>query len=392
MKSATLLTLILIGCVAGDGAWKENTVYTYRLSAKTYKHLSQSNTDLIGVISRAYLSIRPQSADLLIGQITQAEYGKVTHKIAEETNWDNEKLENYRLEKPFAIHMDNGVIRSLSVDNSTSNYEINQLKVIVSQLQVDTNAQNHIGFSDNQLPRKDRDNAFYKTMEPLVTGNCETVYDISPIPDYVIQSHPELAPLPELKGADQFIQIAKSRTYDNCHETSGYLLDIAGRKDSSAVKMGQNRFHLNEKRRIVISGTLENYTIQSSVTTNEVRDDNSTILSDYVNVTLQSVEPSSNYSQFTLENMKNMKNIGNLVYNYDSYPTTPPTTVTPESKQFVTSNVSGPTEHSTSCWTAFPTASTLCKSEFGPEFADIKTHSCGFLELGKQALCRLSCE
>lgn len=44
------------------------------------------------------------------------------------------------------------------------------------------------------------------------------------------------------------------------------------------------------------------------------------------------------------------------------------------------------------CWTAFPAASTLCKSEYGPEYADVDVHGCGFLSLGKQALCRHACK
>lgn len=291
--------------------------------ARTFKLLPESNNELVGVISRAYLSIRPQSDDLLIGKITQAEFGEVTQQYAAKGNADlnDRKLEDWPLNKPFKIHLENGVIRSLSVDNSMTNYEINQLKVIASQFQVDTNAQNRIQYRDNQLPEKQRNNAFYKTMEPLVTGNCETVYDISPIPQYLIQSHPEWVPLPELNQAKEFIQIVKSRVYNNCHETSDYHLDIAGRNELNTKGMGQNNLYLSESRRIVISGSLERYTIQSSVTVNKVinrHNDNSPVLTDYVNVTLESVEQSTNGPQLRLENLMNLKNVGNLVYNYDS--------------------------------------------------------------------------
>lgn len=55
-------------------------------------------------------------------------------------------------------------------------------------------------------------------------------------------------------------------------------------------------------------------------------------------------------------------------------------------------NVSGAHERWTNCWTAFPAASTLCKSEFGPEYEDTNTQNCGFLGLGKQALCKFTCK
>lgn len=329
---------LLVGLVAGDGAWEQNKDYTYRLEARTFRLRPKSNNEFVGVISRAVLSIRPQSNDLLIGKITQAEYGEVNQQnaVIGNTDLNDRKLENWPLNKPFKIHLENGVIRSLSVDNSMTNYEINQLKVIASQFQVDTNAQNQIQFRDNQLPGKDRNNAFYKTMEPLVTGNCETVYDISPIPEYLIQSHPEWVPLPELKQAGgEFIQIVKSRSYTNCHETSGYHLDIAGRNDLNTNGMGQNDLYLTENRRIVISGSLGRYTIQSSVTLNKVinrRNDNNPVLTDYVNVTLQSVEQSASNPEIRLENVMNLTNVGNLVYNYDSDTNASPIQVGPKKR------------------------------------------------------------
>lgn len=311
----------LVSFVAGEGAWEPGKEYTYQLVARTLNLFPESNQKIVGVVSRAYLSIRPQSYDILIGQITRAEYGKVNEQLIEEWNsyLDNRKLEDWPLNKPFKINLENGVIRSLSVDNSMTNYEINQLKVIVSQFQLDTNGQNQLQFKGNQLPQNNIPYGFYRTMEPLVTGNCETVYDISPIPEYLIRSHPEWVPLPELNGAKEFIQIVKSRSYNNCHETSGYLLDIAGRREFNTMGMGQNELHLTENRRIVISGSLASYTIQSSETVNKVINGrtNSQTLSDYINVTLVSVENSINIPAFRLENLMSLKNIGNLVYHYD---------------------------------------------------------------------------
>lgn len=279
------------------------------------------------------MTIRPQSNNLLIGQISRAEYGKVNETLSEEwiDNLDSRKLDNWPLNKPFQIHLENGVIRSLSVDHSLTNFEINQLKVITSQFQVDANAQNQIQLSENQLPEKYHSTAFYKTMEPLVTGNCETVYEISAIPDYLIRAHPEWVPLPELKGDGDFIQITKSRSHINCRETSGHLLDMAGRKDSYTNELHLNQMHYNnnnnnnnlyvtEDRRIVVSGSLERYTIQSSVTFNKVNNvhDNRLTLTDLVNVTLESVVDTTGQPKYLVGNLTNLKNIGNLVYTLDA--------------------------------------------------------------------------
>lgn len=220
--------------------------------------------------------------------------------------------------------MENGVIQSLSVDNSLSNYEINQLKVIVSQFQVDSNGHNRIVFSETVFNENSDNDAFFKTMEPIVTGNCETIYDISPIPEYLIKSHPEWVPLPELKGlSGEHIRVVKSRNYENCHESSDYLLDNAGRKDTIESVWRRNHLFAVEDRRIVISGSLESYTIQSSFSVNKVinRLNNSPALIEFVNTTLQSVADVSNglenepWHERTHQSV--MKNVGNLVYNHE---------------------------------------------------------------------------
>lgn len=271
-----------------------------------------------GVVSRARLSIYPESDDLLIGQISQAEYAEVDQKFPEE-NSDfndlayNEWTLNEPLNKPFKIHLENSAIRSLSVDSRMSNHHINQLKFIVSQFQVDTNAQNEIQSEDNHLPEEDSNNAYYKTMEPTVSGNCETIYDISALPDYLVQTHPDWVPLPELREEGEFIKIIKTKNFNNCNERSGYL----DNNDESTNKMDfKPRTSENEKdlsgplvTRIIISGDLRTYTIQSSVTTSKRGSSY-----DYVNLTLESVEQSTIRPKFRSENLVN---IGNLLFTND---------------------------------------------------------------------------
>ncbi|KAG4070685.1 hypothetical protein HA402_013605 [Bradysia odoriphaga] len=426
MNRSIILTVALIGLVAGNGAWERNKEYTYKLLGRTLKPSPESNNKFVGVISRAYLKIRPQSDDLLIGQISRAEYGKVNETLSEEwiSNLENRKLDNWPLNKPFKIHLENGVIRSLSVDDSLTNYEVNQLKVIISQFQVDSRAQNQIQLSENQLPEKYHNTAFYKTMEPLVTGNCETVYEVSAIPDYLIQAHPEWIPLPELKGAGDFIQITKSRSHVNCHEPSGYLLDMAGRKDSNTneihlVRMNLSANHnlyVTEDRRIVVSGSLERYTIQSSVTFNKVNNvhDNRLTLTDLINVTLESVVDTTDLTGFAAENLTNLRNTGNLVYTLESEASIAPMKSNPQqllrkymqsaslwvrfnlTLYFLVATANGADGTNTNtaeiwsnCWTAFPSAGSICKNNFSPEYSSVNTRSCGFLGLGKQALCKM---
>lgn len=187
-----------------------------------------------------------------------------------------------------------------------TNHQINQLKVIVSQFQVDTNAENKIEDENNVLPEEDSNNAFYKTMEPTWTGNCETHYDISPLPDYLTRDT-----VSELNGEEQFMQIVKTRNNNNCYERSGYFYNITGH-----YRRLDDQFPLSEISRIIISGSLKNYTIQSSITTNKVNGSPDLHdLYDYVNITLESVEQKTNDLPLRFGNMVD---IGSLVYIADS--------------------------------------------------------------------------
>lgn len=289
-----------------------------------------------GVISRFYLTIRPQSDNVLTGQITQAGYVEVDEEDSDKQDSNDGKL-NYLdipllLNKPFKIHLRNGAICSLSVDREWTNYQINLLKVIVSQFQVDTKAQNVMQSADNRLPERNGNNAFYKTMEPTVYGQCETVYDISGLPEYLTQSNREWVPLPDLVGEGQVIQVVKNTNYQNCNERTHYLINLFGQKEDT--NRMNNNVMASQKSRIFISGSLNDYTIQSAVITNKVAD-----LNEYIYVTLESVEQRNtnygsnprlriaNYNNYESNpRLENLLNVENLLYKYDLQKNTRPTT------------------------------------------------------------------
>lgn len=242
-----------------------------------------------GVIFRAHLTIFAQSTDLLIGKIIDAEYAEVELPDRWDSELDDRKLstlsfQQWSLKQPFQIHLRNGVIYSLSVDSSATNAQIKQLKVIVNQLQVNT----------NDRSERDNHNDIYKTKEQSLAGNCETFYDISPIAEYLTRSNPDLVPLPELKGDGEFIGISKTRNYSNCDE---------GIYSSNTNKFADNSSP-SEISYFVLSGSLKSYIIQSSTTTTKVtgssESDNRRPLKSvaYVRASLEYVEQNNRRPQF----------------------------------------------------------------------------------------------
>ncbi|KAG4076358.1 hypothetical protein HA402_005801 [Bradysia odoriphaga] len=202
MKGALLFTAIFAGLVAVQGHWERNTVYKYQVKAKILKYSPESENESTGLYSRYHLTLRPHSDEVMIGQITQAEFLKGTPQRYDGMNQDSSdsssdgNFENSPLSKPFKINLRSGVIESLGVDDSLSHFSVNQLKLIVNQFQVDTTGRNVNSLDENHLPQAGSNTAFYKTAES--TQHCETHYDISPIPDYLVKSHPEWVPLPEI--------------------------------------------------------------------------------------------------------------------------------------------------------------------------------------------------
>lgn len=188
------IIFLLVGLVAGEGAWKNNHEYKYDVETRTLTALPELNQQWVGLVTRARLTIRPQNDNVLIGKVSQPEFAEVHHQLT--NGWDmdlsGQHLAYHQMpmsEKPFEVRLKNGAIHSLAVDRTMTNDQINQLKAIISPLQADTNAQNEIRCKHNQLPEQNGNNAVYKTMEPTVTGDCETLYDISPLPEYLTQAH-----------------------------------------------------------------------------------------------------------------------------------------------------------------------------------------------------------
>lgn len=258
-----------------------------------------------GAISYINLTIRPQSSNVLIAEITQSGYTKVHQKQYDVQHSNlNEGLSEFSdipLNKPFKIYLRNGAIHSLSVDSTMTNDQINALKGVVSQFQVDTKAQNVMDSDDNHLPERNG-NAFYKTMEPTSYGECETIYNITALPEHLKQSNKWVS-LPDLAGKGELIQVVKTKNYENCNERNRHLSNLIGQKDNTVM--------VSQNSRIIISGSLTDYTIQSAVITNKVEN-----LEEYIYLTLKSVEQSNNNYENNLQYGNRLKE-ENLLYNED---------------------------------------------------------------------------
>lgn len=264
-----------------------------------------------GTIANVGLTIRPQSDNVLIGQITEASLSDLDEQDADYDSAPSDVidsktvLQGVPLNKLFKIHLRNGVIDTLSVDQTMTMKQINQVKFIASQFQVDTKAQNLVRESGNYQQSDRNTNNYYTTMEPTVFGVCKTIYDISHLPEYLAYAKYDTIPsLSKYAGEDEVIEIVKNTNYKDCNnEQAGYNADIIDRKQDS------NSLSAN----IIVTGSLDKYTIHSSVATNINGD-----MKDYIYLTLESMERSNADSSYNNSpQFGSMQNVGNLVYKMD---------------------------------------------------------------------------
>ncbi|XP_076239410.1 vitellogenin [Calliopsis andreniformis] len=323
-----LTLLVFAGLVSADlqHGWKVGNEYTYLVRSRTLTSLDKISDQYTGILLKALLSVQVKDANTLGAKVWKGQYARIHKQLP--SGWNSEisdqmlELRDLPIsEKPFEIKIKHGVIRDLIVDRDVPTWEVNILKSIVSQLQVDTQGENAIKSSSIQVPNDDEPYGMFKAMEDSVGGKCEVFYDITPLPEYLLQSKPELVPMPELKGEGHHIDIMKTKNFSRCEQRIDYHFGISGHNNWEPGTNENGKFlSKSATSRIVISGTLKKFTIQSSVTTSQMfvsprlYDHQNGIVATRMNLTLQNVNRISN----TMPAPSNPESTGNLVYIYNN--------------------------------------------------------------------------
>lgn len=224
--------------------WNAGFEYRYNVETRSLTAIPNLADQYAGIFTRAYLYIRPRNNNTLVGRIREAQFaqfhGELPGGYKAYVSPKNLQYQAMNLpSEPFEIFLKNGAISHLAFDkNHVSNEQANQIKGIVSQLQFDAQAENKIKCRYNEYPKSGIYNAKYKVMEPTVTGETETLYDVSPIPKYILQAHPYLAPYPYLDDESNYFEVVKTKNYSNADQRMGYHYGFTGTSD---FKPGTNQ-------------------------------------------------------------------------------------------------------------------------------------------------------
>ncbi|XP_014217958.1 vitellogenin-like, partial [Copidosoma floridanum] len=323
MRLPLIACALVVGVVsAAEYGWKSGQQYQYQLRSRTLSGIHQAADQYAGVVLSAQVTATALADDHLHFQISGAKYADLHQELSggveggvpyEQLSWKDLPLQA----PAFQLHLQNGVVKKLVATKNIPSWELNLYKGIASQVQIDTQGVNLKKSPMNQMPENEQPFGNYKTMEDSINGVYETLYDISPLPEYVIQSRPELAPLPHLKGNGQLIDIGKTRNFSSSQQHLVYRFGANGYENfvPGSNQMG-NFLSRSSVSRVILSGQLDRYTIQSSVTTEKVvaaphfqRGQKGIVYSN-MNLTLQAVKS----SQGTPESIQSPREIENLVY------------------------------------------------------------------------------
>lgn len=253
--------------------------YRFNVQTQTLTAIPNLKNQWVGLLTKADLTIRPVSKDVLYGKIQNGQYREWHDASPEGSAYQSGNKNSFQPmdvnTNPFEIRLNQGVIHSIAVDKDMTNVELNQLKSILSQLQVDIEARNFLYSPRSHLPENnyndDNDSqALYKVMEPTITGKCESVYDISRVPMYLAQTYTESNSNIPLQKDEHFYEIYKTKNYSHCDQRMGYHFGINGLNDWKPNTNVMGSLTKSSVSRIVISGAFDKYTIRSSVTTNRI--------------------------------------------------------------------------------------------------------------------------
>jgi len=224
-------------------AWETENEYQYEVYSRTLVGLDKLNNKYKGIQLRGNLIIQVKSSDTLLANFSNPQYAHVSatsYSVPDTNDWDKnlEVLQVPMSGKPMMIKLKHGVIRDLMVDRNVPTWELNILKALVSQLQIDTQGENAMRSKSDQIPNDKSSHAIFRAMEDSVGGNCEVLYDIRQLPDNYIENPTEL-PLPQLRGDGHHYEVKKMKNYEKCRQRQMYhynLYDPLTRKRSNEDK------------------------------------------------------------------------------------------------------------------------------------------------------------
>jgi len=185
--------------------------YIYDYSSRLLSGVPALADQFAGLEIEAQLILQAVSDSVVAMKLTSIQVGK--HNGAIQSNGDavmdhqlNAQYER-ELTKPVRFVYTDGKVKAFEADQSEPEWSLNMKKAILSLLNVNLEPKKIIKSpKNNQIQRPDHELTVYPVYEEGIGGICETVYEITNMPD---PKNPE----PEQAFV---LNVTKTRNYDNC--------------------------------------------------------------------------------------------------------------------------------------------------------------------------------
>lgn len=193
-------------------------LYRYEVQSHTLARLHEGASS--GSSFRARFIVRAQSPNHLLVKLDNPQHAQVHQNLVNRALPEDLTYESVpNMDKPFEIILDGGRVVSLNLPSSLSLPHENILKGLIGVLQVDLSTHRNIAGSPDNYDKQSYQGLFRK-METDVTGDCETLYAVSPV---AAEWRREL---PNFASEEDPIEITKSKNYGHCHYRVDYNFGV----------------------------------------------------------------------------------------------------------------------------------------------------------------------
>lgn len=201
--------------------WSFEVGKLYRYDVVSYTLARLQEGPSTGNVFKARFIFRVKSPGRLLTKLENPQHA-VVHQVLPDSRTlpENLKYEPVKnLDLPFEIVLNGGRVQSMSLPSSISLVHENLLKGLIGSMQVDLSAHRMIHHSQNYYDHKTQQGQFRK-METDVTGDCETLYTVTPVAS---EWHREV---PNVDLHQEAVLVTKSKNYGNCNHRVAYHFGV----------------------------------------------------------------------------------------------------------------------------------------------------------------------
>ncbi|XP_018356288.1 PREDICTED: vitellogenin-2-like isoform X2 [Trachymyrmex septentrionalis] len=320
---------VVTGALDHEHAWERGNEYEYLVQSRTVTGLDKLKRQYTGLHIKAKLTVYVKSPEKLQMVLSNPQYAHLHTTLVDgpDTELPDNMLEYREIPmsgKPLEVTVKHGVIRDLLVDRNIPIWELNLLKSLLSQLQIDTQGENAIEMRSAQVPVDENSPVVFTAIEDSVGGKCEVLYEILPLDSDAHREIPDKIPFPDLRGEGYYYDVKKMRNYEKCLQRQMYhdLEDPMVREREEFYKHDKFISELSTTR-MLLSGHLKRFTIQSVVTKNHISvrpEKTRPFLGNVHSIIRMTLIKKDKVSSptFDLFESSNLESTGSLIYTYNN--------------------------------------------------------------------------